>query len=223
VSGDFYWAAQLNVNNNTNMPLVLAAVVDCTGHGVPGAFLSIMANDFLKQSIVDPDVQTPSEILDFLNEKISSHLNQASSKNKMRDGMDIALIGIDKPKRKLYFSGANNPIYIFREVNGVIDQIILTATKQAIGLISEETVKYAIREFNLVKGDIVYLFSDGYADQFGGENNKKLTYKRFRELMVAAFHLPMAEQKSFLEKAFDDWCANTDQIDDVTVMGIRIT
>lgn len=221
VSGDIYWAASMNVNSNNKAPLAIAAVVDCTGHGVPGAFLSIMANDFLKQSIIDQDVNQPDEILNFLNEHVSSHLNQSKAKNQIRDGMDIALIGIDKARSKLYFSGANNPIYIFRRSGNEIDQIILTATKQAIGLVTEDTVRFAIREFTLQKGDTIYLFSDGYADQFGGENNKKLTYKRFREILCEAFELPLPEQGKLLATRFEEWKKNTPQTDDVCVMGIR--
>ncbi len=222
VSGDIYWAASLKVNDNNKTPLALAAVVDCTGHGVPGAFLSIMANDFLRQSIIDPQVNRPDHILNFLNEKISSHLNQSES-SQLRDGMDIALVGIDHEKRILYFSGANNPIYIYRKTGDTWDQIILTATKQPIGMVSEETVKFACREFRLLPGDIIYLFSDGYADQFGGENNKKFTYKRFREALTEACEMPFFQQKNFMAARFDEWKLQEPQTDDVCVMGIRIS
>jgi serine phosphatase RsbU (regulator of sigma subunit) len=220
VSGDFYWAASMNVNNNNKRPLSMAAVIDCTGHGVPGAFLSIMANDFLKQSIIDEQVNNADDVLNFLNEHVSSHLNQ-TSKSKMRDGMDIALIGIDRASRKLYFSGANNPIYIYRQLPDTVDQIILTATKQAIGMVTEETVRYSIREFNLLPGDTIYLFSDGLADQFGGDNNKKFTYKRFRDVLLTAFPMPMEEQRDYIASQFDEWKGTTEQTDDVCVMGIR--
>jgi ligand-binding sensor domain-containing protein/serine phosphatase RsbU (regulator of sigma subunit) len=221
VSGDIYWASALNATEGKKMPLALAAVVDCTGHGVPGAFLSIMANDFLRQSINDRNVNKPHEILNFLNGKISSHLNQ-TAKSQIRDGMDIAIIGIDHKTKTLYFSGANNPIYIFRESGGEVDTIILTATKQAIGLVSEETVPFAGREFKLKAGDRVCLFSDGYADQFGGEHNKKLGYKRFREIIASSFHLPMQDQKEYLRQCFDDWKKDEPQTDDMCVMCILI-
>jgi ligand-binding sensor domain-containing protein/serine phosphatase RsbU (regulator of sigma subunit) len=222
VSGDFYWAAALNVNNNNKKDLSLAAVIDCTGHGVPGAFLSIMANDFLKQSIIDKDVNNTNEILDFLNEEVSSHLNQSVSKNRMKDGMDIALVGVDKKKRKLYYSGANNPIYILRNKNGEVEVFILKATKQAIGLVGESVLKYDVQEFDLKEGDTIYLFSDGYADQFGGERNKKFTYKRFRETLIEAFWLPVNQQRDFLDSRLEAWKNGTEQTDDVCVLGIRV-
>jgi ligand-binding sensor domain-containing protein/serine phosphatase RsbU (regulator of sigma subunit) len=221
VSGDFYWAASLDHQIQGKNPLSIAAVVDCTGHGVPGAFLSIMANDFLRQSIVRTDVLLPHDILNFVNANVSSHLNQ-SSKTQIRDGMDIAIIAIDRPNMVLYFSGANNPIYISRQVGDTVDQVILTATKQAIGMVTEETVPFALREFRLMKGDCIYLFSDGYADQFGGPNNKKLSYKRFREILLACFELPMNQQKKCLEEEFEKWKDGSPQTDDVCVMGIRI-
>jgi ligand-binding sensor domain-containing protein/serine phosphatase RsbU (regulator of sigma subunit) len=221
VSGDFYWAARLAAIPGEREELSLAAVIDCTGHGVPGAFLSIMANDFLKQSISEVNVHSPDHVLNFINQSVSSHLNQ-TSQSKVRDGMDIALIGIDRTRNVLHFSGANNPIYVFREVNGEVDQIILTATKQAIGMVTDETRPFALRQLNLQKGDIVYLFSDGFADQFGGPNNKKLSYKRFRDILSAGFRLPMHEQKQLLDEEFEKWKGHSHQTDDVCVMGIRV-
>jgi ligand-binding sensor domain-containing protein/serine phosphatase RsbU (regulator of sigma subunit) len=220
VSGDFYWTAPLNVNDNNKRSLNMAAVLDCTGHGVPGAFLSIMANDLLRQSIVDSKVNNTNEVLDFLNEKVSSHLNQSGSRGKLRDGMDISIVGIDKAERKLYYSGANNPVYIFRKTPDGIREFILPATKQAIGLISEHTRPFALAQFDLMEQDRIYLFSDGFADQFGGEKNKKLNYKRFRALLADSFELPMADQKKYLEDQFIAWKGVGEQTDDVCVMGI---
>lgn len=220
VSGDFYWCS--GVRTSHGHTLSLAAVIDCTGHGVPGAFLSILANDFLKQSLAEEHVKMPNEILDYLNMSISSHLNQHASKNKIRDGMDIALAGIDYEKNKLYYSGANNPIYIFRKNNGGVEEIILKATKQAIGSVLEITLKYELNTFDLQEGDMVYLFSDGYADQFGGTKDKKITYKTFRSILAQASLISIAEQKTFIEEKFQDWKGTTEQTDDVCVMGIRI-
>ena len=221
VSGDFYWAASLQDRFNRKDPLALAAVVDCTGHGVPGAFLSIMANDFLRQSIAEPGVSTPADILNFLNEKISTHLNQTAH-SQIRDGMDLAMIGIDFSRKTLLFSGANNPLYVFRRTGDTIDQVILTAAKQAIGLVTETSIRYTNREFSLRGGDMIYMFSDGFADQFGGENNKKLTYRRFREYLVQAFELPVREQQKFLAEKLEQWRGPQPQTDDICVMGIRI-
>lgn len=220
VSGDFYWSA--GPEQNCSDPLHLAAVIDCTGHGVPGAFLSILANDFLKQSVAEKNIQKPNEILDYLNENVSSHLNQQWSKNKIRDGMDIALIGIDYKKMKLYYSGANNPAYIFRKKEDKIEEIVIKATKQAIGSVNEVIVKYELQVIDLVKGDTIYLFSDGYADQFGGPRNKKITYKSFRNTITEAFEFSMPQQKEYIEAKLEDWKKDTEQTDDICVLGIRI-
>jgi len=219
VSGDFYWCA--GPEQNCDEPLHLAAVIDCTGHGVPGAFLSILANDFLKQSVTEK-LSYPNQILDYLNESVSSHLNQQLSKSKSMDGMDIALIAIDYSKMKLYYAGANNPIYIFREMDGKVEEIIIKATKQAIGSVNEVILKYELQTIDLIEGDTIYLFSDGYADQFGGPKDKKITYKVFRGILKAAFYIPMQEQSKFIANNLEVWKNETEQTDDVCVMGIKI-
>ena len=219
VSGDFYWCS--GPEQNCDDPLHFAAVIDCTGHGVPGAFLSILANDFLKQSAAEKNVNKPNDILDYLNENVSSHLNQQWSKNKIRDGMDIALVGIDYKNSKLYYSGANNPIYVFRQGENELEEMIIKATKQAIGSVNELIVKYELQVLDLIKGDTIYLFSDGYADQFGGPRNKKITYKSFRNILTEAFHLPMSQQKEYIENKLDAWKLDTEQTDDICVLGIR--
>jgi len=223
VSGDFYWAASTKTTTENPINLSLAAVVDCTGHGVPGAFLSIVGNTFLKQALTEKTVNNTAQALDFLNQKIIQTLNEnTNNKNVVRDGMDVSLIAIDYDKHKLYFSGANNPIYIIRDNDEKPELTVLEATKQAIGSVYEETKKYELQEFSLQAGDVVYLFSDGYADQFGGPNDKKFNYKRFKQTLLEAFELPMPMQKEYLEQAFKDWKGNTEQTDDVCVMGIKI-
>ena len=220
VSGDFYWCT--GPKTNSASPLHLASIIDCTGHGVPGAFLSILANDFLKQSIADKKVNKPNEILNFLNKNISAHLNQSASK-RITDGMDISLIGIDYLQNKLYYSGANNPIYIYRKAeNNCVEEIIIKPTKQAIGSSNEKIVDYELHIIDLKKGDTIYMFSDGYADQFGGEKNKKITYKRFRTILSEAFVLPIEQQKKYMETKLEEWRNGLEQTDDICVMGIKI-
>ncbi|PBQ34606.1 hypothetical protein CNR22_23455 [Sphingobacteriaceae bacterium] len=219
VSGDFYWCAG---HTKAKSGLEFAGVIDCTGHGVPGAFLSILANDFLDRSLIENPNSKPNEILDYLNESVSSHLNQQWSKNKIRDGMDISLIGIDYKNMKLYYSGANNPIYIFRKKDEGLEEIILKATKQAIGSVHEVIVKYELKVMDLMKGDTIYLFSDGFADQFGGPRNKKITYRTFRTILARAFPLPMNQQVDFIESGLEAWQRDTEQTDDICVLGIRM-
>jgi len=220
VSGDFYWCTGHEMDNLIS--LNIAAVIDCTGHGVPGAFLSILANGFLKQSVFEKNINTPDEILNFLNENISSHLNQTSSKNTVHDGMDIALVGIDYSNMQLYYAGANNPVCIYRPgINGV-EEIILKPTKQAIGSSTGKKINYKLNVIQIFKGDTIYLFSDGYADQFGGSRNKKITTKNFRTILSKAFLLPISKQKDFIENRLEVWKNETEQTDDVCVMGIKI-
>lgn len=220
VSGDFYWCSAGETLNGEQ--LCLAAVIDCTGHGVPGAFLSILANDFLKQSVSEYNINKPHEILNYLNKSISSHFSQHSSKSKIRDGMDISLIGIDYARQKLYYSGANNPVYIFRKGPQGVEEKIIKATKQSIGTANETSVNYSLQIIDVLPGDTIYLFSDGYADQFGGLRDKKITYKTFRAILSQASQLPVHEQRGFIETRLMEWKGNTEQTDDICVMGIRI-
>jgi serine phosphatase RsbU (regulator of sigma subunit) len=221
VSGDFYWAAPNTTNTPYQRSLSLAAVADCTGHGVPGAFLSIVATNFLKLSLSEKSVNSPSEALDFLNVNITSSLNQ-SAKGRMRDGMDIAMIAIDYERLELYYSGANNAIYIFRRSAAGTEIIIQKSTKRAIGDENANAAGYELKKFDLQTGDTIYLFSDGFADQFGGDRDKKLNYKRFKEILTQACELPITEQDKFLEQKFENWRGITEQTDDVCVMGICI-
>ncbi|MES2761588.1 MAG: two-component regulator propeller domain-containing protein [Bacteroidota bacterium] len=221
VSGDFYWAAG-SFNRKNEESLSLACIADCTGHGVPGAFLSIMASDILKQSLTETSINNPAETLDFLNKHVTSSLNSSSNNlNRLNDGMDVAFIGIDYKKARLHYSGANNSIYICRKTIDAYELYELRSTKKAIGSGIDDNIKYELQSFDLLEGDIIYLFSDGYADQFGGEKDKKLNYKRFKQILMEACELPLSLQKIYIEQKFEEWKKNTEQTDDVCVMGIK--
>ncbi len=225
VSGDFYWASPVKTTGDNPIYLSLAAVVDCTGHGVPGAFISIVASNFLKQSLTEPSVNNTAQALDYLNENIISTLNQQSdTENQVRDGLDIALIAINYKTSMLYYSGANNPVYVFRNINDneQPELHVLKPTKQAIGSVADEVAKYTVQQFNLQAGDTIYLFTDGYADQFGGDKNKKFTYKKFKDTLAQASLLPIDLQREFLHKTHLTWRGNSEQTDDICVMGIKI-
>jgi serine phosphatase RsbU (regulator of sigma subunit) len=223
VSGDFYWAAPVTTSGDNPHRLSLAAVVDCTGHGVPGSFLSIVASNFLKQSLTQPNVNTTAEALDFLNQNIINTLSQRTETEfNVRDGMDLALIAVDYVQNTLYYSGANNPVYICRQTDENPELIILEPTKQSIGYISDDIKSYGLQKFDLQGGDTIYLFSDGYADQFGGEKDKKLNYKRFREILITASEMPMSLQKNYIDTCFESWRGTTEQTDDVCVFGLKI-
>lgn len=224
VSGDFYWAAPVRTSGENQIALSLAAVVDCTGHGVPGAFLSIVGSDFLKQSLKEPHVNTVAEALDYLNQKVISNLNQTSNaETRVRDGMDIALIAIDYERQLIYYSGANNPVYVYRSsaIGQEPELHVLTPTKQAIGAVVETVQQYHQHQFRFQKGDVIYLFSDGFPDQFGGEKGKKYNYKRFKEFLAGITSYPISEQRALLEKEFEQWKGNNEQTDDVCIMGIK--
>jgi sigma-B regulation protein RsbU (phosphoserine phosphatase) len=220
VCGDFYWARKIKTTpkQGSSKDYILIAVADCTGHGVPGAFMSLLGSNFLHQSAVDKDVNTPAEALDFLNQKIITTLNHGYGEEEIRDGMDISLIAIDVQEKQLSYSGANNPIYIIR--NNTLES--LKANKQAIGNMNETVLPYTNNTFQLETNDCIYLFTDGYADQFGGPKGKKLMRKQFEETLIENVSKSMAEQKLAVENTFNNWKGSKEQVDDVCVIGIRI-
>lgn len=221
VSGDFYWATDLNTTTNTEQDkdkLVLFSVADCTGHGVPGAFMSIIGLKVFNQSVQQPDVNTTGEALDYLNHEVFNAVNKHSEgDNIIRDGMDVALCAINFKTLKFNFSGANNPVYIVRDKQ--LHEI--KGDKRPIGSYEVET-KFTNNDYQLEKGDMVYIFSDGYPDQFGGPKGKKFKYSQFKEVLIEHAHLSAKEQHEKLEHIFENWRGNLEQLDDVCVIGVRI-
>jgi len=220
VSGDFYFVSPVTTSTNPPEKLALFAAVDCTGHGVPGAFMSIVGNNFLQEALTRPEVNSTGESLDFLNAGVIRTLRQnIEQEDKVRDGMDLALCAINYERMKLYFSGAKNPIYYIRD--GEVNEI--KGDKRPIGeLYEDEVLNYTTHAVDLKKGDVIYVFTDGYADQFGGEKEKKFTYKRFRDLLISIHQLPMSEQKEILWREFLSWKGDLEQIDDVCIIGVRV-
>jgi serine phosphatase RsbU (regulator of sigma subunit)/HAMP domain-containing protein len=211
VSGDFYWVEEKNDK-------VYFAAVDCTGHGVPGAFMSIVGYNALNEALRVSD--NPGEILDGLNKGISKTLHNNAIGTTTKDGMDLALCCYDKKTRTLEYAGAYNPLYLIR--NGEVEQ--LKADKFAIGGYYEDPdKKYTNHVLQLEEGDYIYTFSDGYADQFGGPKGKKFMYKRFRDHLLTLNGKSMPDQKLFLDTALEQWRGPLEQIDDVLVIGMHIT
>jgi serine phosphatase RsbU (regulator of sigma subunit)/ligand-binding sensor domain-containing protein len=209
VSGDFYWAE--NVDNKS-----LFAAVDCTGHGVPGAMVSVVGNNGLNRSVKEFNLRKPGAILDKLREIVIEAFN-AKNNMDVKDGMDIALCSIDYKNMKLEFSGANNPCIIIRD-----GEILETkADKQPIGQFIRKT-PFINHEVDLIKGDTIYVYSDGYVDQFGGEKGKKLKSRPFKNLLVDIQNLTMEEQGDKLDQMFEEWRGKYEQIDDVCVFGVKI-
>jgi len=211
VSGDFYWFEKMGKKS-------YAAAVDCTGHGVPGAFMSLVGANGLNAAVREHHTGKPSMILDELNAFVSESLNKGSEDNDVRDGMDLALIAIDYEKMQLEFSGANNPLYIIRDG----EFLITKADKFAIGSFEPGTKQYKNEVVDLKKGDQIYLFSDGYADQFGGKKGKKFLYKTFREELLRVHQEAPDVQRKELNQTIENWQGDYAQVDDILVIGIRI-
>ncbi len=211
VSGDFYWVAHKENK-------IIIAAVDCTGHGVPGAFLSMLGFAFLNE-IVNKEVELKANIiLNQLRNYVKKSLHQTGKVNETKDGMDAALCIIDKENQELQFSGAYNSLYLIRNKN--LEQI--KGDRMPIGIYVHEKESFTNHKIKLQKNDIIYLFTDGYSDQFGGINGKKFRNTPFKNILTAIHEKSMAEQKEILEETFLEWKGNREQIDDILIIGIRI-
>ncbi len=212
VSGDFYW-----IEKKGNK--ILFAVVDCTGHGVPGAFMSIIGFNAINQIVNEYNYTKPSEILTQLNKSISATLSQKVEDSKIRDGMDVALCSLDLENLTLEFSGAFSPLFILRD-----GEVLKTkGDKHPIGnFVGAEDFKFTNHEIQLMPDDKIYIFSDGFVDQFGGAGGKKLKYNAFRNLLTENHQKSMSEQKQAINTFFETWRAGYEQIDDVCMIGVAI-
>jgi serine phosphatase RsbU (regulator of sigma subunit) len=210
VSGDFYWFTELG-----SKKILVAA--DCTGHGVPGALMSMIGCNILNKLILEQKITQPDEILNHLHEEIRATLNQRDKNTDTRDGMDVAIICFEG--NIMQFSGAQRPLYLLK--NGVLEEI--KANKYPVGGIqTEEKRVFTNHILPLQKNEVVYLSSDGFADQFGGEHGKKLMTKHFKELLLKISNDGMKEQRAQLDRAIEKWKGNREQVDDILVIGVRI-
>jgi tetratricopeptide (TPR) repeat protein len=242
VSGDFYWTIQRDNQ-------IYIAVADCTGHGVPGAFLTMLGTAFLNEITAKSQNLSPANILDELRNKFVKELNQTESLFASKDGMDVSLVALqqvdgvsaesdynlhNQTHTLLNWAGANNPLWIitnenrtelssFQYLNGVNDKTLyeIKADKQPIGY-DDGMTPFKNHEFQLKQGDLIYLFSDGFQDQFGGDNNKKFKASRFKELLLANCEKPMEEQKKLIVQTFEDWRGDFEQVDDICIIGLRL-
>jgi serine phosphatase RsbU (regulator of sigma subunit) len=232
VSGDFYFFKERPaIVGHTHKNLIAAC--DCTGHGVPGAFMSLIGNEKLHDAI-----ERSSDIggaLKLLNKNIKSALHQSTERDSTRDGMDIALCSVSaldasraalskglgkEGQTILRYAGANRPLWMIRKGKAEVEEI--RATKNSIGGFTDDTAEFETHTRYLDKGDTFYLFTDGYTDQFGGTEGKKLTTKRFREFLISVRDHTMAEQKQKLKKYLDEWRGPHEQVDDILVIGVRV-
>ena len=211
VSGDFYWFSKTD-------EVRLIAIADCTGHGVPGAFMSVVGNEMLNISLLDPSVRNPSSALNLLDKKIKAVFSKGRETNKAQDGMDIGLLVLHNTNF-IQYAGAKRPLVHIR--NKVKQEY--PGNKFSIGGIDENLDKsFTDTEFYAQPGDMVYIFSDGYSDQFGGKKGKKIMHKNFTDFLCEVSNLPMSIQKEKLENFFEEWRGELEQVDDVCVVGIKI-
>lgn len=212
VSGDFYW---LDKSGDE----IIFAAVDCTGHGVPGAFMSIVGANILTQALNESKVIVPAKFLDKLNKGVSETLNQTSEDTRLRDGMDIALCTINFKTMELQYAGAYNPLFLIRGK----ELIEIKADNIAIGSYTEtQTQNYTNHIVPLQKGDTIYIFSDGYADQFGGPDGKKFKLAQFKTMLLNMSGVSMEQQQIALERSIEEWRGVLQQVDDMLIIGVRV-
>jgi len=211
VSGDFYWISKSN-----NQKII--AVGDCTGHGLSGALMHMLGSVYLNQIVTKGNYKSASDILEQLRDHIMESLNQTGESGEAQDGLDIALCVLDCENKLLQFAGANNPLYIIK--NKELTEI--KGDRMPVGIHINFDKPFTNHYVELDGNDQIYMFSDGYADQFGGAKGKKFRYKQFKELLINISDQPMNIQKEILNNTHDDWRGSIDQIDDILVFGIKI-
>ena len=219
VSGDFYWFAEKNGKR-------IAVAADCTGHGVPGAFMSMIGNSLLNEMVMEREITDPGEILQGVKDGIIHALSQTGGRGQQKDGMDMALCAYDEGNKTLEYAGAYNSLYLIR--GGELEET--KADRMPIGIYEDDGGRtFTTHTIKLQKDDMLYIFTDGFVDQFGGPRGKKFMGKRFRQALADIVKLPMEEQRVFLDKTVEDWKANpeqpggvSEQMDDILIIGIRV-
>jgi serine phosphatase RsbU (regulator of sigma subunit) len=210
VSGDFYWASNLNNGN------FLLACVDSTGHGVPGAIMSVLNISSLEK-VIEKETE-PASILNETRKLIIERLKKDGSAQGGKDGMDCTLVMLDKNKKQLQYAASNNPLWIVRG-NQLME---LPFDKMPVGRHDNDTISFTLHTVNLQPNDVMYTFTDGFADQFGGPNGKKFKYTRFKEVLLQISALPMQQQKNELNRQLNEWMGALEQVDDICIVAVRI-
>lgn len=219
VSGDFYWLKAITGSSKIGFDDMIAVVVaDCTGHGVPGAFMSFIGSTIFNQTLHNKLVETPADALNYVNSQLPLTLKSKSNTGQINDGMEAGVCVFNKTNSKLFFAGANINLIHIR--NGIYNEI--KGDKHSIGLNIEQQKSFTNQEIQLEKGDCVYMFSDGYADQFGGPKGKKFKYKNLIALLEKHSRLEATEQQKNIAENFDTWKGNLEQLDDVLLFGMKV-
>ena len=219
VAGDFYWLQLLPQPNGWDVDgdIILFASADCTGHGVPGAMVSVVCHNALNQSVKEFGITQPNLILEKARDIVIDTFSE--SIENVQDGMDIAICSLNTKTKELQYAGANNPLWIIRKNSDVIEEY--KANKYHIGK-CDMMKPFTNHTIQLNDGDTIYIFSDGYPDQFGGPKGKKLKSKPFKNLLLSIYNQPLDEQKELLDNHFEQWKGDLEQIDDVCVIGVKI-
>jgi len=212
VSGDFYWASKL-LNNQFSI-----VTADSTGHGVPGAIMSMLNISGLSEAINAQKLVLPNEILDYTRQRIMEHMSNDGSEEGGKDGMDAVICNFDFVNNNLQFAAANNPLWLIR--NGEL--IEFKPDKMPVGKAMGDIKPFTLKEIQLQKGDLIIMLTDGYADQFGGEKGKKFMYKPLKELLLSINNAPLLDIQHELQNTFDKWKGDIEQVDDVLIIGIRV-
>jgi len=215
VSGDFYWVKQVK-------DFIILAAADCTGHGVPGAFMSMLGISYLNEIVQRREITQANEVLNELRSQIKHSLRQHGQRDESKDGMDIALCVIDIKTKMMQYSGAFNPLYLIRDVNGEPEMKEIKADRMPVGFYHGKDKSFTNHEIQLEMGDTFYIFSDGFMDQIGGKDEKKYMSKNFKNLLLEIHEQSMYEQKEILDKTLKDWMDGSPQMDDILVIGVRI-
>ncbi|MCW3072110.1 MAG: hypothetical protein JWO44_2000 [Bacteroidetes bacterium] len=216
ISGDFYWISDKEGK-------IVFVTADCTGHGVPGGFMSMLGISLLNEIINEYALTEPALVMSKLRKKVIGSLRQKGVSGEHQDGMDLTLLVIDKKESSLMYSSANHTFYILRKnEQGVFQLKQYKGDKQPVGIYGEKLKPFSQSEVALQKGDIIYTFSDGYADQFGGPQGKKFKYKQLQEVLLKIAHLPLGEQREYLDKVLVSWQGAMEQVDDIVIVGIKI-
>ncbi|MBK7129976.1 MAG: SpoIIE family protein phosphatase [Crocinitomicaceae bacterium] len=223
VAGDFYWVTELMSEKKSEQKksekIIIAAVADCTGHGVPGAMVSVVCHNALNAAVGEYHLTEPAAILDKTRELVTAQFSKSST--DVKDGMDISLITIKNIDEKIFvqYAGANNPLWYIPKKSRILEEI--KSDKQPVGK-SAVSKPFTSHSLTLEKGDLIYIFSDGFADQFGGVRGKKYKYQPLKELLEKNQSLAMAAQQQSIEIEFENWKRDLEQVDDVCILGIRL-
>ena len=215
VSGDFYWIKQVN-------QYIVLVAADCTGHGVPGAFMSMLGMSYLNEIVQRREITQANHVLNELRKQIKNSLRQHGLRDESKDGIDMALCVMDLKGMKMQYAGANNPLYLFKDVNGTPELKEIKADRMPLGYYQGKDISFVNHDIQLDIGDSFYLFSDGYIDQKGGKDDKKFMSKNFKSLLLEIHDQTMPDQKEILDKTFTDWMGENAQMDDILVIGVRV-